>query len=171
MRFGMPSTSYMEVDRRSRKPPANPPWPVAAGVGRILLLGPVLGLLLGSCDVTPEYLRRDMQERRLGETGLEEVDPSGTASSAGVSVLRDFDIRPLKAKRIGADTTSQGFHRYVHRCGTCHAAPDPSIRTPSQWKYVFPRMEKHIREVGLIPLGPLDKNLILGFLERHGAEK
>jgi len=171
MRFGMPSTSYMVVDRRSRKPPPDPPWPAAAGVGRIFLLAPVLGLLLGSCDVTPEYLRRDLQERRLEEIGLEGVDPSGTAPSAGVSVLRDLDIRPLKVRRIGADTTSQGFRRYVNRCGTCHAAPDPSFRTPSQWKHVFPRMEKHIREVGLIPLGPMDKNLILGFLGRHAGEK
>ena len=161
----------MEVDQRFRKPPPSSPRPGAVGVGRIFLLAPVFGLLLASCDITPEYLRRDIQERRLREVGVEEVGPSGTASSAGVSVLRDLDVRPLKARRIGADTTSQGFHRYVHRCGTCHAAPDPSIRTPSQWKYVFPRMEKHIREGGLIPLGPLDKNLILGFLERHAAEK
>jgi hypothetical protein len=32
-------------------------------------------------------------------------------------------------------------------------------------------MEKHLQEAGLIPLGPVDKNLILGFLERHAAEK
>lgn len=132
---------------------------------------PPLLLLLGSCDVTPEYLRRDLQEERLEEVGLPEVDPSGTSPSAGLSVLRDFDIKPLSVRKIGSDTTSQGFHRYVHRCGTCHAAPDPSLRTASEWKYVFPRMKKHLREVGLIPLGPTDQIQILEFLARHAAKK
>ena len=107
----------------------------------------------------------------MEEAGVSEVDPSGTAGSAGVSLFRNLDIPPLKPKRIGADTTSRGFHRYIHRCGTCHSAPDPSIKTASQWKYVFPQMEKHMGDVGLIPLGPMDKNLILGFLERHAGKK
>lgn len=171
MKSGMPSTSCMGADRGFRKLSLALSRLAAAAIGRPLALAPVFVVLLGSCDVTPEYLRRDLQERRLEEAGLPEVDPSGTASSAGMSILKDLGIRPLNPRRIGADTTSQGFHRYVHRCGTCHSAPDPSIRTASQWKYVFPRMEKHIREVGLIPLGPLDKNQILGFLERHAAKK
>jgi hypothetical protein len=141
-----------------------------AGRG-IRVLVPILSVFLGSCDVTPEYLRQGLQEQRLEEVGLPEVDPSGTSSSAGVSLLRKFEIRPLNPRKIGSDTTSQGFHRYVHRCGTCHAAPDPSLRTASEWKYAFRHMEKHLQEAGLIPLGPLDKNLILGFLERHAAEK
>jgi hypothetical protein len=142
-----------------------------AGRRGLLALAPILVLLLGSCDVTPDYLHGGLQEKRLEEVGLPEVDPSGTSSSAGVSVLRNLDIKPLNRRRIGSDTTSQGFHRYVHRCGTCHAAPDPSLRTASEWKYVFRRMEKHLKDVGLIPLGPMDKSLILGFLERHAAEK
>ncbi len=171
MKSGMPSTSCMGADRGFRIPSVALPRFAAATVGRVAVLAPVFAGLLGSCDFTPEYLRRDLQERRLEEAGLPEVDPSGTASSAGVSILKDLDIRPLNPRRIGADTTSQGFHRYVHRCGTCHAAPDPSLRTASQWKYVFPRMEKHIREVGLIPLGPMDRTLILEFLGRHADEK
>jgi hypothetical protein len=136
-----------------------------------LAIVPVLVLFLGACDVTPEYLRRGLQEKRLEEAGLLEVDPSGTSSSAGLSVLRDFDIKPVSRRRIGSDTISQGFHRYVHRCGTCHAAPDPSLRTASEWKYVFSRMKKHMGEGGLIPLGPMDQSLILEFLGRHAAEK
>ena len=144
---GMPSTSCMEADlggygvsitSRSQL--------TVAGRRGLLALVPILVLPLGSCDVTPEYLRRGLQEQRLEEVGLPEVDPSGTSSSAGLSVLRDFDIKPLSRRRIGSDTTSQGFHRYVHRCGTCHAAPDPALRTASEWKYVFRRMEKHLKE-------------------------
>lgn len=104
-------------------------------------------------------------------TGLSDVDPSGTASAAGMSALRSFWFRPLNPERIGADTTSQGFQRYMHRCGSCHDAPDPSLRTASQWKHVFPRMEKHISDGGLIPLAPMDASLILEFLARHAAQK
>ncbi len=140
-------------------------------VGRALTFASIAAVFATACDVTPEYLRRGLQEAKLEELGLPELDPSGTSPSAGMSALRKFDIKPLRRRRIGSDTTSQGFRRYVHRCGTCHAAPDPSIRTASEWKYVFPRMQRHFRNVGLIPLGPMDKNVILGFLERHAAEK
>ncbi|MFH1765287.1 MAG: hypothetical protein ABIF09_13950 [Gemmatimonadota bacterium] len=159
----------MEVDRRV-------PAPIhisrRSSAAAVLLPGLFFGLgLSAACDVTLDYLRRDLQEQRLEEIGLSNVDPSGQTSSAGVSILRDLDIRPLNTRRIGSDTTSRGFHRYVHRCGTCHSAPDPSLRTASQWKYVFPRMEKHLGETGLIPLGPMDRTLILEFLGRHAAAK
>jgi len=108
-----------------------------------------------------------MQERRLENIGMKEVDPSGEAAEAGISVLRNPDLRPINPKRIGADTTSQGFHRYVHRCGACHSAPDPSLHSASEWRSVSPRMEKHMEEAGLIPLGPTDRTVILEFLQRH----
>jgi hypothetical protein len=131
----------------------------------------MVSILAGSCDAIPEHLRRDMQERRLENLGLEGVDPSLTAEEAGVSVLRDLDIRPMNVRRIGADTTSRGFQRYVHRCGTCHEAPDPGLRSASEWRSVFPRMENHMREVGLIPLGPTDRTVILEFLARHAGDR
>lgn len=159
----------MEADRRA---PGRIPLPRRSSAAAVLLPGLFFGLALSAaCDVTPDYLRQDLQEQRLEQIGLSNVDPSGQTSSAGVSILRDLDIRALSMRRVGADTTSPGFHRYVHRCGTCHAAPDPSLRTASQWKYVFPRMEKHLRETGLIPLGPMDRTLILEFLGRHAAKK
>ena len=131
----------------------------------------VVLFLVAACDVTPEHLRRDMQEQRLENIGLEGVDPSGTTEDAGVSVLRDLGIRPMNVRRIGSDTTSRGFNRYVHRCGTCHEAPDPGIRTATEWRNVFPRMENHMRDVGLIPLGPTDRTVILDFLSRHAAKR
>jgi len=107
----------------------------------------------------------------LERIGISDLDPSGSTSEAGLSVLRKLDIRPIDVKAIGADTASSGFHRYIHRCGTCHSAPDPSVRSALQWRYVFPRMEDHMREVGLIPLGPTDRSVILEFLLRHAGSK
>lgn len=137
----------------------------------VLGLAVSCALLLSACDSTPDYLRRDMQEKRVAETGVETLDPSGTYSDAGVSIYRDIDLRGMDARRIGSDTVSEGFHRYVHRCGTCHVAPSPALRTAREWEYVFPRMKKHMRETGLIPLGGRDQALILDFLRRHAAER
>lgn len=102
---------------------------------------------------------------------MKEVDPSGESTDAGMSLLREISVPPLNARRIGADTASLGFQRYVHRCGTCHTAPSPSIRTAPEWGYVFPRMQKHISEAGLIPLEKEDQAVILEFLQRHAQER
>ena len=166
----MPSTNYMEADRGGRKPSVAFSVLESTGVRRAIALVPVLAVLLGSCDFDPESLRREIREGRSEEVGPPGVDPSETDYLAGVSVLRLPGLRPLNPSLIGADTTTQGFHRYVHRCGGCHATPDPSIRTSSQWEYVVPRMEGLIRDLGLIPLSHLEKPLILGFLERHAAK-
>ena len=131
----------------------------------------LLPIFLSACNTLPDHLREDIQEKRLADTGVEELDPSGESPSAGISILRNLDIPPMDPKRIGADTSSAGFQRYVHRCGTCHATSDPSLRTGPEWPYVFPRMTKHMEEAGLTPLGPTDKALILGFLEKHAASR
>jgi hypothetical protein len=132
-----------------------------------LVLASLLLGALSACDATPGYLRKDIQERRVENLGMTSVDPSGTAAAAGTSLLRTPDLPPMKPRKIGADTLSQGFHRYVHRCGTCHSAPDPGLRTASMWKYVFPRMEQRMREAGLISLGPTDQLMIQEFLAKH----
>jgi hypothetical protein len=144
-------------------------------------LGPALGLapflslmtlsILGGCDTLPDYIKEDLQEKRLEETGLDGVDPSGSAPSAGLSILRQIDVEALDAREIGADTTSLGFHRLVHRCGSCHATPSPKIRTAPEWKNAFSRMEKHMKEAGLIPLSEEDRALILAFLQKHAAHR
>jgi hypothetical protein len=139
--------------------------------GRCLFLAALTVFIAAGCDATPAYLKRDIQEKRLSEIGLETVDPSATSSAAGTSLLRDIDVPPMDARRIGADTASAGFHSYVHRCGTCHSAPSPRMRTATEWGYVFPRMKRHITDAGLIPLGPRDQALILDFLRRHAGNR
>lgn len=136
---------------------------------RRLLLTSLTVFIAAGCDATPAYLKRDIQERRLAEIGLETVDPSATSAAAGTSFLRDIDVPPIDTRRIGADTASEGYHRYVHRCGTCHSAPSPRTRTAGEWGYVLPKMKRHIADAGLIPLRPLDQALILDFLQRNAG--
>jgi hypothetical protein len=138
---------------------------------RRLFLASLTVFTTAGCDTTPAYVKRQIQERRLAEIGLETVDPSGTSSAAGTSFLRDIDVPAMDTRHIGADTASEGFHRYVHRCGTCHSAPSPRARTAPEWGYVFPRMKQHVTDAGLIPLGPRDQALILDFLRRHAADR
>ncbi len=91
---------------------------VSRGVAtQLTRLGPALAtlLFLGGCDTLPDYIKEDIQEMRLAETGLEGVDPTGTAPAAGLSILRQIEVEALNPRRIGADTTTQGFHRLVHR--------------------------------------------------------
>jgi hypothetical protein len=128
-------------------------------------------LALSGCDTLPDYLKEDIQERRLSETGVEELDPTGTSPSAGLSILRQINVEPLEPQEIGADTASRGFGRLVHRCGTCHVTPSPKIRTAPEWKNVFSRMGKHMKEAGLIPLSEEDQALILAFLQKHAAKE
>lgn len=66
-------------------------------------------------------------------------------------------IGPAQAALIG-----------VSGCAGC--ATDPP-RTDAEWKYVFPRMKKHMGEAGLIDLGQGDESSILGFLARHSVKK
>lgn len=155
-----------------RRPGFNPSSGTAGScAGRLLFLTALTVVTAAACDTTPAYLKRDIQEKRLSEIGLETVDPSATSSAAGTSFLRDVDVPPIDTRRIGADTASEGYHRYVHRCGTCHSAPSPRARTAAEWGYVLPKMKRHMADAGLIPLRPLDQALILDFLQRNAGHR
>jgi hypothetical protein len=138
-------------------------------------LVPILSLaclaFVGGCDTLPNYIKEDIQEKRLAETGVQGLDPTGNSPSAGLSILRQIEVEPIDPREIGADTASLGFHRLVHRCGSCHATPSPKIRTAPEWTNVFSRMGKHMKEAGLIPLSKEDQALILTFLQEHAASR
>lgn len=163
----MPSTSSTDGNRRAPAPFPRPTLRTTGLARSTFLVAPMLLGGIYGCDATPRYLRKDIQERRMENLGVTAVDPSGTAAAAGTSLFQNLGLPPIKPRKIGADTMSPGFHRYVHRCGTCHSAPDPGLRTASMWRYVFPRMEQRMREAGLIPLAPTDQLLIHEFLARH----
>lgn len=135
----------------------------------LALAVPLLLSIPVGCDPVPDYLKEDIQAKRMAETGLDNPDPSGTSTSAGLSALRSIQVEAIDPKSLGADTLSPGFHRLVHRCGTCHATPSPEMRSASEWKYVFSRMEKHMKDTGLIPLSDEDQSLILAFLQRNAG--
>lgn len=154
---------------RGKSRPVRERTPSVPGLSRLVVV--ILLTTFAGCDPVPDYLKEDLKERRLAETGLENPDPSGTSTSAGLSVLRSIHVEEIDAGEIGADTLSPGFARLVHRCGTCHATPSPRIRSATEWKYVFSRMDKHMKEAGLIPLSHEDHELILAFLQKHARSR
>ncbi len=135
---------------------------------------PLLGvgaLSLAACEMASDDLWTDIQERRLEKAGVAVLDSTGTAPRAGLSFLRRIEVQAVDPEEIGADTASAGFRRFQHRCGTCHAPPDPRLRTAGEWEGVFSRMKKNMRDAGLLPLGEADQRVILAFLQRHARER
>ncbi len=136
--------------------------------GRLFL---ALALLLPGCDARPAYLHVDAREKRLDDVGVESLDPTGAAPRAGVRLLRRIEVEPLDSREIGADTLSDEFHVFIHRCATCHEAPAPGQRTARRWQAAIGRMEANIRDTGLLRLTDEERQAILSFLQRHSADR
>ena len=58
---------------------------------------------------------------------------------------------------------------YGERCGGCHRVLNPASLTPEMWKIQVERMQGEMVRRGVAPLAPAEKELVLGYLLRHGA--
>lgn len=58
---------------------------------------------------------------------------------------------------------------YSERCNGCHRLLNPSSMTPEMWKIQVERMQGEMVRRGVAPLSPSEKELVLGYLMRHGA--
>ncbi len=110
------------------------------------------------------WTRRQAALRELAEAN---AALPGRAPLATVSAKDIARVTPVDVDALGADSSSRPFHRFAHRCGTCHAAPDPSMHTRPEWRVLMSRMAGHMGEAGLIPLDSTDYRLIGDFLESH----
>jgi hypothetical protein len=95
--------------------------------------------------------------------------PGRNQPLAGISARARIEVRPLSVRRIGADTASPGYHRYLNRCATCHAAPAPDLYRAAEWPDVIRRMHSNMRSAGTVGLQPADREAVLRFLARHAA--
>lgn len=111
-----------------------------------------------------------MRKHRVRELGIE-FDAVGNAPRAGVSVFREINVEPLDPRQLGADTVSPAYHVLLHRCGACHITPAPAQLQAYQWKVVVTRMEGIIRDAGILPLAPRDRDAILSLLQRHAKDR
>lgn len=104
-------------------------------------------------------------QRQLAATRLA---PAGSAPGAGISARAPIEVAPFPeklAKRLHADSD---FHHLVHRCGVCHATPDPSLHTAAEWEAVVDRMTLNIRNAGLLQLNDEERAAVLRLLAANG---
>lgn len=56
---------------------------------------------------------------------------------------------------------------YLNKCGSCHAAPLPSIHTKKQWFGVVQRMQFRMTNKAIKPLNQRELEIIVDYLEKH----
>lgn len=135
---------------------------------RAALTGLLLSLATGGCgaaDPGPEHEARRAVERELAAANAALAD---VAPMAAVSARNLARVTPIATARLGTDADSHELHRYMHRCGSCHATPDPSMHTRTEWPLVVGRMAQAMDSAGLLPLGAADRAAVLRLLERWG---
>lgn len=89
---------------------------------------------------------------------------------AGVSARRDIRVAPARPGDFGSDTTGALWHRFNHRCASCHALPSPIQHRPQEWEPVVRRMGENIDSAGLLPLSKDDLSAITEFLRLHARK-
>lgn len=121
----------------------------------------ILALVLGAsaCDARPSWQRQAL--------GRAYFDSTGSYVHAGVSTRTNADIEPLRPSSLGSDTTRRIYDLYAMRCGSCHDAPSPRMKTGEHWSFMIGRMQDKTRTAGLIPMTDAEADSILDFLRRH----
>jgi hypothetical protein len=141
-------------------------------MGRAALMLVVAGLLaLAALEWREQSRIRRMQEgmqarRELAATMLA---PPGTAPQAGISARAPIRVRPLPRRLARELRGEPDFQRLSHRCGVCHATPDPALHVAAEWPNIVARMSGTIDAAGLLPLSERDREAILRVLEEHAA--
>jgi hypothetical protein len=67
-------------------------------------------------------------------------------------------------KALAALSHLPGHDRYVRRCASCHAAPDPGAHASARWFAVMERMQHHMERAGVMTPDSSEQARILEFL-------
>jgi hypothetical protein len=137
-----------------------------------------VGLLLLAALLAFAYLAR--QERARGHRMMEQVAarrelaaarlaPAGTAPQAGISARAPIRVQPLPPRLARELKRDADFQRFSHRCGVCHATPDPKLHVAAEWPAVVSRMAGTIDAAGLLPLHDADRDAVLRVLTEYSA--
>jgi hypothetical protein len=136
--------------------------------GLLLLAAVLVAIIVSVRDAQRKERLRDIAaaHRELRATRLA---PPGSAPRAGISARANVEVAAFPdrlAQRLHGDPD---FHRLSHRCGVCHATPDPDIHPGADWPEVIQRMSRLIDEAGLLPLSPADSAAVLRVLTAHAT--
>jgi hypothetical protein len=103
------------------------------------------------------------------ELAATRLAPSGSAPQAGISARANIDVKRFPDKLAARLHGDPDFHRLSHRCGVCHATPDPTLHAAAEWPIVIERMSRTIDAAGLLALSPSDSAAVLRALTKHSS--
>ena len=69
------------------------------------------------------------------------------------------------------ESDSETVKLYLEKCGSCHAAPLPSIHNKKQWFGVVQRMQFRMTNKAIKPLNQQELALIVDYLQKHARDK
>jgi len=152
--------------------PAEPGARVSDLRRRVLRGAPSVFVAAALFVVAPMFLAGcggDQPDRweSLGELRATDLGGGRSAPAAGVSTRILNPPRPLDMEDYAAEHGGATFRIFMNKCGACHAAPDPALRTASGWEPLLARMEAHIAAAGLLPPRAEERDSIRAFLRRH----
>lgn len=109
------------------------------------------------------------EERAAAIKELSQVNAGvdSEAYLASVSATQLVHVAPLGSVELTDHADSVDYHRFMHRCGACHTAPDPSLHTATEWPDVIQRMKATMRKAGLLPMDTSDESAVLDFVLRR----
>ena len=129
----------------------------------------VVGMLTAAAISHRDRQRSDRMNdtaAALRELAATRLAPAGSAPRAGISARADIDVQPFPDKIARKLNDDADFHRLSHRCGVCHATPDPALHEAAEWPAVIARMSLTIDAAGLLPLSQTDSAAVLRALTK-----
>jgi hypothetical protein len=140
-------------------------------VAGVLVLVVVLVTAVASWRDRNRAARMDDLLSARRELAATQLAPPGAAPHAGVSARAPLRVRPIPARLARRVRSEHDFQRFSHRCGVCHATPDPALHTAQQWETVVNKMSTTVAAAGLLPLSDGDRAAVLRFLAQHAAQQ
>lgn len=134
--------------------------------GLVVALGAVLlGVHAWRDRVHVAGMEAEVLARR--ELAATRLAPAGSAPQAGVSARAPIRVKPIPTSLSRQLRSQPDFQRFSHRCGVCHATPDPALHAGTEWPNIVSRMSGTIDAAGLLPLAETDREAILRVLRQH----
>jgi mono/diheme cytochrome c family protein len=69
------------------------------------------------------------------------------------------------------DQGSYAAQLYLNRCGQCHQAYNPSLMTAPMWAVKVDLMQERMKQTGLAPLTPDERETILEYLSSNAGQQ
>jgi hypothetical protein len=69
------------------------------------------------------------------------------------------------------DESSYPAQLYLKRCGQCHQPYNPNLMTAAMWAIKLDLMQERMKQTGLAPLTPAERETILKYLTSNAGKQ